>query len=139
MRAETTTILKRLSKGKSALTTEQLVEFCRDVGTASAQQIADAVAKKAAPKKSTPKAGWLLDMEAAKKKLSWTSAAEAVRKLVEIASDEGFIAADIFATRKTLPSFAVAAKRIAEEVGGERLAESYVREIDRLEREFRLG
>lgn len=139
MRAETVSILKRLSKGKAALSPDELAAFCRDVGSASKEEILTAVAKRVSAKKAVSKPAWLIEMETAKKKLSWSSAAEAARKLIEIAADEGFIRSDLFAGRKAPPTFPIAAKRIAKEVGGERLAAAYGREIARLEREFRLG
>lgn len=130
--------LKRLSKGKLALSVESLLEFCRDVAAASDAEIIEAVAKKPKASKSAPKPIWLQEMEKSRKKLSW-SAAESARKLIEIAADEGFIDQDFFTGKKTAPTFPAAAKQIAAKVGGDRLAVAFTREVNRLEREFRLG
>ena len=139
MREDTVAILKRLSKGKAALTPEQLVAFCSDLASASADEVRNAVAKKVTTKKAAaPKPQWLASMEADKKRLTW-SAAEAARKLIEMSIDEGFIPAGKFDGLKKPPLFSTAAKTIAKEVGGDRLASAYSREISRLEKEFRLG
>lgn len=139
MRAETIAILRRLSKGKSALSAIELVQFCRDAASASDQDIVTAVEKKVTAKKTASKPLWLIQMEESKKSLSWSSAAEAASKLVEIATDEGFIPVGFFDGRKRPPTFPAAAKAIAKIAGGDHLAAAYSREMVRLEKEFRLG
>lgn len=136
-------ILRKLGKGKAALSEQEILEFCKDVGSASVAEIRDAlVPKKKTPAKkrpSAPKPEWLIQMEAAKRRLEW-SARESVQKLVQVAVDEGLInSVDIFAGRKSLPSFPVAAKTIAANDNGDRLCRVFLREVARIEREYRLG
>lgn len=140
MREATATVLKRLSKGKSGLSEDALLEFCDDIRRSTNSEISEAIAQKkpSSKKPAAPKPSWLIEMEATRKRLQWT-ASESVSKLIEIAADEGFISADFFASRKTAPTFPTAAKQIAKKSGGVELSNAFSREISRLEREYRLG
>lgn len=138
MHQESAEVLKRLCKGKFAFSEDQLITLWRDLAQATEHEVRAVVAKPVKkPKEKAEKPQWLIDVEGSRKLLKWT-AAEATRKLVEVAVDEGFIAADFFEGRK-IPAFGAAAKQISKLSGGERLASAFRREVVRLGKEYRLG
>lgn len=138
MRADTAAILKKLSRGKSALDQAALLAFCADIRSASDTEVIEALKKPAAVKKAkAPPPEWLSAMEDARKTVKW-SAPEATRTLIQIALDEGLINSDPYAGKKT-PGFAVAAKKLATLSSGSGLSSCFVREVARIKREYALG
>jgi hypothetical protein len=138
MRADTAAILKKLSRGKSALDQAALLAFCADIRSATDNEVVEALKARVAVKKAkAPPPAWLTTMEDARKTVKW-SAPEATRTLIQIAVDEGLIASDPYTGKKT-PGFAVAAKKLATLSSGDALSSCFVREVARIKREYALG
>jgi hypothetical protein len=141
MQPETAAILVKLSKGKNALSEEALLAFHRDLKAAGTEEFLAALYRPEPKKVAAPKApepAWLSDLEASRKRLKWP-AARASQALVQLAIDEGLISADPFEVRKSQPSFGVVAKKLATLTDGDKLAVAFAKEVQRLEREYRLG
>ncbi len=140
MNPESIAALKKLMRGKTGLSLEDVLAISDDLRRTSRDELRSALETKPKSKGRGPvtKPDWLLAMELAKSRLRW-SASESVHKLVQVAADEGLIEEDILAGKKKTPSFQVVAKKIAANDNGERLCRVFVREVDRIEREYRLG
>jgi hypothetical protein len=141
MKETTVAILKRLAKGKSGLAESELLAFVSDLQSAQTEDVRSAVfplkSAKKATKSAAPLPAWLVQMEAARKRIKWT-ATEAAQRLLQLALDEGLLTSNPYEGKK-VGGFAVVAKKIASLSNGERLATTYVREVSRLEREYALG
>lgn len=139
MRDETLALLRKLMKGKNALSEAEMLLFLEDVRRTAAGDIVAMIkppAKKAVRAKA-PVPEWLGQLEASRKALKW-SAAESTHELIQVALDEGLVVSNPYQGKK-LPGFGVAAKKIASLSDGEALALSFSLRIARKVADNALG
>jgi hypothetical protein len=136
MRQETIATLKKLTKGKTALSEEQLLALWEDLAGASRDEVLGAVRPPPAnpPKPKPPE--WLKQILAKGKSTGWL-ARDQVDHLVRAAIADDLIKESPF--RGKLPALSSAAKMIAGEQNGERLAVAFAEHIRLWMKEHRLG
>ncbi len=139
MRESSIDCLKRLSKGKFAISVEGLLALKEDLAAISVDDLRAIVAKPAR-RQSVQKAkpAWLLQIEGERKRLRW-KAALATKHLIQAAIDAGLVAESVILIDTKLPPFSAAAQKLAKHSDGDQLLAAFSKEVSRLEREYRLG
>lgn len=128
MREASLKALKRLTKGKAALSRQEFEGLCADICSAKIDELADSLFP--LPKKKAERPAWFDAMEAAKKHRKSWSASDFVAAVYEIAVEQNWITKDVAAKRPSKLSFKKAAERVAAISGSDALSSAFVRYID---------
>lgn len=122
MSPETELLLKKLSKGKAALSKDQLLKFKAELASLTDAEVSALFEKRKVATKATP--AWLTDMKRAQKKIDWTTA-EATEALLSEGRRFGLLLG------MQPKSFSVAANRLAGLSSGQIVRDIFVDYVDR--------